>query len=277
MAKTQTHSANVANPAAVIDDERFTSTASAVADTAFPKSATFSQEVVTSKIMGPNPLKLCEELLDSAAEITGTPLEPGSVVLDLGSGTGITSCLLAREYGVRTFAVDLWSDPAENMRFFEQMGLTNRQICPIKADASQGLPFASEFFDAVVSIDSYNYFGREPGYLEERLLPYVKTGGLLYLAIPGMVEDLHHNLPPELLLSWTPDQLEYMHSIEWWKQLISPTPGAEIVAMYPLTCHEQAWADWLTCDNEYAQGDRASMEAGAGKLLNSIAIVLRKK
>lgn len=243
----------------------------------FPKSATFPSHVVTSKIMGPNPLKLCEELLDSAAVITGSSLEPGSVVLDLGSGSGITSCLLAREYGVRTFAVDLWSDPAENMRFFEQMGLTNRQICPLKADASQGLPFASEFFDAVVSIDSYNYFGREPGYLEERLLPYVKTGGLLYLAIPGMVKDLHHDLPPELLLSWTPEQLEYMRSMEWWRKLISPTPGVEIVAMYELTCHDEAWADWLACENDYARGDRASMEAGAGTLLNSLAIVLRKQ
>ena len=29
----------------------------------FPKSATFPQHIVTSKIMGPNPLKLEEELL----------------------------------------------------------------------------------------------------------------------------------------------------------------------------------------------------------------------
>ena len=236
----------------------------------FPKAGTFSVDTVQSKIMGPNPLKLCEELLSNHE------ISQGSVVLDLGSGTGITSCLLAREYGFTTYAVDLWSDPGENMRFFEEMGLTNHQICPIKADASQGLPFASNFFDAVVSIDSYNYFGRDTSYLGEKLLPYVKPGGLLYFAIPGMVKDCHDNLPPELLLSWTPDQLEYMHDMEWWRAMIEPTEGVRIEGMFELSCHEEAWADWLECDNEYAQGDRASIEAGAGKLLNSIGIVLRK-
>lgn len=238
--------------------------------TTFPKANTFPQSIIQSKIMGPNPLKLCEELLE------GHSIPEGSIVLDLGSGTGITSCLLAREYGFTTYAVDLWSEPGENMRFFEEMGLSNHQICPVKADASQGLPFATEFFDAVVSIDSYNYFGRDPEYLGGKLLPYVKTGGLLYLAIPGMVKDCHDNLPEELLLSWTPEQLEYMHDMNWWRAMIGQTEGAEIVSMREMSCHDEAWADWLACDNEYAAGDRASIEAGAGKLLNSIAIVLRK-
>ncbi len=236
----------------------------------FPKSGTFPLDVVQSKIMGPNPLKLCEELL------RGHEIPQGAVVLDLGSGTGITSCLLAREYGFATYAVDLWSDPGENMRFFEEMGLSNRQICPVKADAAQGLPFATEFFDAVVSIDAYNYFGRDRAYLGEKLLPHVKRGGLLYFAIPGMVRDCHDDLPPELLLSWTPEQLEYMHDINWWRTVIEPTRGVRIERMAPLSCHDEAWADWLACDNEYAAGDRASMEAGAGRLLNSIGIVLRR-
>ncbi|WP_165253023.1 class I SAM-dependent methyltransferase [Adlercreutzia sp. ZJ304] len=236
----------------------------------FPKSETFPLNTVQSKIMGPNPLKLCEELLHEHE------IPKNAVVLDLGSGTGITSCMLAREYGFITYAVDLWSDPGENMRFFEEMGLSNRQICPIKADATQGLPFATEFFDAVISIDSYNYFGRDSAYLGEKLLPHVKHGGLLYFAIPGMVKDCHDNLPCELLLSWTPEQLEYMHDMDWWRTMIEPTCGVHIESISSLSCHDEAWADWLTCENEYAAGDRASMEAGAGKLLNSIGIVLRK-
>ena len=110
----------------------------------------------------------------------------GSVGLDLGSGTGITSVMLAREYGFVTYAADLWSDPSENMRFFESMGLCNREIVPVKVDVQGGLPFAHEFFDSVVSIDSYNYFGRDALFLDEKLLPYVKHGGLILLAIPGM-------------------------------------------------------------------------------------------
>ncbi|MEG1820591.1 MAG: class I SAM-dependent methyltransferase [Oscillospiraceae bacterium] len=91
----------------------------------------------------------------------------------------------------------------ENQAFFEEMGLNSTQIIPVKVDAT-ALPFEKEFFDAVVSTDSYNYFGRDPSYLGEKLLPFVKHGGSIYIAIPGMKKDCHDNLPPELLLSWKP-------------------------------------------------------------------------
>lgn len=188
--------------------------------TRFPKTATFPVSLVREKIMGPNPLKLCEELL------TGSDLPHGSRVCDLGSGTGITSALLAREYGLDVYAVDLWSDPAENRAFFDSLGTPVSSIHPVKADASRGLPFCAGFFDAVVSIDSYNYYGRDSRYLDERLLPYVRTGGELHLSIPGMVHDCHDDLPSCLLASWTPEQLEYMHDMAWWKRMLGQSPGA---------------------------------------------------
>lgn len=236
----------------------------------FPKANSFDTTLVRSKIMGPNPLKLCEELLRDAA------IPSGARVCDLGSGTGITSALLAREYGFNTYAVDLWSDPVENRAFFDLLGISPETIHPVQSDASQGLPFEHAYFDAVVSIDSYNYYGRDPHYLDERLLPYVKRGGMLYLSIPGMVRDCHDNLPDCLLKSWTPEQLDYMHDMTWWRAMIEPTTGVEIVSMQPMLCTDEAWGDWLACDNEYAAGDRAAVEAGALEYLNTIVIVLRK-
>jgi len=235
----------------------------------FPKTNHFDTELVRSKIMGPNTLKLCEELLGCAR------IPRGSIVLDLGSGTGISSAMLAREYGLVTYAVDLWSDPTENMRFFESLDLTNQQIVPLKADAN-ALPFAHGFFDAVVSVDSYNYFGRDPEYLGECLLPHVKSGGLILLAIPGMVRDCHNDLPACLLASWTPEQLDYMHDMAWWRRNFAQTSGVEIACMREMACTREAWADWIACENEYARGDRAAVEAGALDYLNTIAIVLRK-
>lgn len=236
----------------------------------FPKASSFDTALVRSKIMGPNPLKLCEELLRDVR------IPCGARVCDLGSGTGITSALLAREYGFDTYAVDLWSDPEENCAFFDSLGISRDTIHPVQADASKGLPFDRDFFDAVVSIDSYNYYGRDPHYLGERLLPYVKQGGVLYLSIPGMVRDCHDNLPDCLLKSWTPEQLDYMHDMAWWRTMIEQTTDVEIVSMQPMHCTDEAWADWLACDNEYAVGDRAAVEAGALEYLNTIAIVLRK-
>jgi len=57
----------------------------------FPKANTFPQSTMRERSMGPNPLKLCEELLSCA------DIPTGSVVLDLGSGAGLTSALMARE------------------------------------------------------------------------------------------------------------------------------------------------------------------------------------
>ena len=237
----------------------------------YPKSNRFDTALAQSKIMGPNPLKLCEELLG------GTDIPCGSRVCDLGSGCGITSVMLAREYGLDVYAVDLWSDPGENMRFFESLGLSNRQAIPVKADASQGLPFATEFFDAVVSTDSYHYFGRDPEFLDERLLPYLRSGGYVYVAIPGMKKDCHDNLPKELLLSWTPEQMEYMHDTAYWRSVVSKSSMAEVLCVEEMKSNKEVWDDWLAQDNEYAVGDRKSMEAGGGKYLNFIKIVLRKK
>ena len=236
----------------------------------YPLSEKYDTPELMAKIMGPNPLKLEEELLDNHR------IPAGATVCDLGSGQGLTSVFLAKEYGFRVYAVDLWSDPEENRRFFAEMGLTDEQIVPVKADA-EALPFDKEFFDAVVTTDSYNYFGRDPAYLDERLLPFVKPGGYIYIAIPGMKQDCHDNLPPELLLSWTPEQMDYMHDTAWWSDMVSECKGAEVLSVSEMVSNEEVWADWLKQENEYAIGDRKSMEAGGGKYLNFIKIILRKK
>lgn len=236
----------------------------------YVKSEKYNTPALQAKIMGPNPIKLEEELL------LDHQIPAHAVVCDLGSGQGLTSVFLAKEYGFTVYAADLWSDPAENRAFFDAMGLDRRQIIPVKADATD-LPFEKNFFDAVVSTDSYNYFGRDERYLDDRLLPFVKPGGLVYIAIPGMKRDCHDHLPEELLLSWTPEQLDYMHDVDYWRGIVSQCRGAEVLSMREMESNDEVWADWLAQDNEYAVGDRKSMEAGGGKYLNFIAIVLWKK
>ena len=236
----------------------------------YVKSEKYNTPALQAKIMGPNPIKLEEELL------LDHQIPAHAVVCDLGSGQGLTSVFLAKEYGFTVYAADLWSDPAENRAFFDAMGLDRRQIIPVKADATD-LPFEKNFFDAVVSTDSYNYFGRDGRYLDDKLLPFVKPGGLVYIAIPGMKRDCHDHLPEELLLSWTPEQLDYMHDVDYWRGIVSQCRGAEVLSMREMESNDEVWADWLAQDNEYAVGDRKSMEAGGGKYLNFIAIVLRKK
>lgn len=235
----------------------------------YPLCEKYDPSIVRAKMMGPNPVKLEEELL------LGNQIPKGAVVMDLGSGQGLTSVFLAKEYGFRVYAADLWSDPELNQTFFDSMGVPRDQLIPVKADATD-LPFEPEFFDAVVSSDSYNYFGRDPGFLDKSLLPCVKKGGLLYIAIPGMKKDCHDHLPKELLLSWTPEQLEYLHDVPYWEWILGQCRGAEVLSVRQMDSNEECWQDWVACDNAYAVGDRKAYEAGACRWLNFIAIVLRK-
>ena len=101
------------------------------------------------------------------------------------------------------------------------------------------------FFDAVVSTDSYNYFGRDETYLDEKLLPFVKCGGYVYIAIPGMVRDCHDSLPSELLLSWTPEQLDYMHDVSYWTDMVSKCRSAKVLTVEQIQSNEEVWRTGL--------------------------------
>lgn len=237
----------------------------------YPLSKKYDTPELMAKIMGPNPLKLAEELLLNCR------IPAGATICDLGSGQGLTSVFLAKEYGFKVYASDFWSTPEEHIAFFRSMGLSDEQIQPVKTDATQGLPFAPNSLDGLISIDSYHYFGRDAALLDEKILPALKPGAYLYIAIPGMKKDCHDALPSELLLSWTPEDLETMHDVPYWTRMVGQSRDAEVIEVSEMESNENVWADWLRQENEYAVGDRKAMEAGGGKYLNFIKIVLRKK
>ncbi|HBF65855.1 MAG TPA: SAM-dependent methyltransferase, partial [Clostridium sp.] len=108
-----------------------------------------------------------------------------------------------------------------------------------------------------VSTDSYNFWGRDGEYLDAKLLPFVKSGGYLYVCVPGMKKDCHDNLPEELLLSWTPEQLAYLHDITYWKEILSHSKNADIISIYEMKGdNNELWSDWLNQENAIAVNDR---------------------
>ncbi len=106
----------------------------------------FDRFFAPQDMMGPNAVVILRELL------LAQPLQPGMRVLDLGCGKGLSSVYLAKACGVQVFAVDLWITATQNHQRFRGLGLDG-QIIPIHADAAN-LPFAEDYFDAVVSIDA---------------------------------------------------------------------------------------------------------------------------
>ncbi len=241
----------------------------------FIKTNKYDKKFVDENLMGPNSMKMLEELLQSVK------LEKGMRILDLGCGKGLTSVLLAQEFGAQVFATDLWISATQNYKTFKSMGLEN-QIIPIHSDA-ENLPYADEYFDAVVSVDSYYYFGIESGFMDTKLAPLVKKGGTIALAFPGVKKELNGVLPPEMMLSWgkvKDEILKTFHSIDWWKSLFEKSKEIEIISIKEMDCHDEAWQDWLDCENEYvdlAKNDRLSMEAGAGKYMNLISVIAKRR
>lgn len=160
-------------------------------------------------MMGPNAWRIAEELTKNL------PLRPGMRVLDLGCGRGLTTVFLAQTFGVEVFAVDLWTSATENLVRFQQAGVSHLTV-PLQFDALQ-LPFAEEFFDAVVSVDAYHYFGNNDVYFKDVLKPVLKRGGIVAIAFPGMKYEVQENLPEEMKPFWEPEALEMWHSINWWR------------------------------------------------------------
>lgn len=229
----------------------------------------FSKDFLKENMMGPNAVKILDELLE---DIT---LTPNMKILDLGCGRGLSSIRLADKYKSTVFAFDLWISATDNYQRFKSFGFKN--IVPIHGDALQ-TPFADEYFDALISIDSYHYYGRDTEVMDKYISGQVKKGGLIALAIPGLSYELHHNIPAEMLRSWTPEAISTLHSLAWWQELLSKSQTVEIISIKEMACTEDTWNDWLECtENQYAAGDVAAMAAGAGKYMTFIAIILKKK
>ena len=160
-------------------------------------------------LMGPNSLRLLDEMLEKY------PLKEGSRIMDLGCGMGITSMFLAKEAKVNVFATDLWISATQNAENFKKWNVDDR-IIPIHADAND-LPYAHEYFDAIVSIDAFHYFAAKKGFFEEKILPFIKKDGVLVVAMPGLKEELTEE-QADIMLEWfegNRDDLAITMTMRW--------------------------------------------------------------
>src|SRR5260370_40754111 len=135
----------------------------------FPRSSRYHPDWVIASVSGAaNSLWVTEWLT------TALDLRPGMRVLDLGCGRAASSIFLRREFGVQVWATDLWFSVSENIQRIRDADVEDG-VFPIHADA-RSLPFAAEFFDAILSIDSFCYYGTDDLYLNY-LAGFVKPGG----------------------------------------------------------------------------------------------------
>ena len=227
----------------------------------------YDKAFLLDTMMGPNAMRITEELAGYL------PLTPGMRILDLGCGNGISSILLAQKYDVTVFAADLWISPTENARRFASLGL-DAKVYPFLVDATKDIPFAHEYFDMIISVDSYQYFGNNESMLP-KLLPFLKKDGLIAIAVPGFNQDFPEGqLPPEVKPFWTPEW--YFYSCGWWRALWEKESGIAITSLREMDSCKQAWDEWLQSPNPHAHDDIPMMQAGAGKYFNIVQMIGRK-
>lgn len=232
----------------------------------FPLASRYHPDWVMANAMGSNTLWLTEWL---AREMD---LTPGMRVLDLGCGRAISSIFLAREFDVQVWATDLWISASENIQRIGDAGLADR-VFPLHADA-RALPFAAEFFDAIVSVDSFSYYGTDDLYLNY-LAQFVKVEGRIGIAGAGLMRELEA-VPDHLREMWSED-FWCLHSAEWWRRHWERTGILEMEVADTMPDGWRWWRDWHETSHPDNTEEIEGVKADQGECLGYVRSVGRRR
>jgi ubiquinone/menaquinone biosynthesis C-methylase UbiE len=234
----------------------------------FPRSSQYHPGwVLANASGGANSLWLTEWLT------TALGLRAGMRVLDLGCGRASSSIFLRREFGVQVWATDLWFSAAENIQRIRDAGVDDG-VFPLHADA-RSLPFAADFFDAIVCVDSFPYFGTDELYLNY-LAHFVKPGGLIGIAGAGLAREIEGAVPDHLQKWWTQD-FWACHSAAWLRRHWERTEIMEVALADTMPDGWQFWLEWQKAVAPDNAVEIQAVEADAGRYLAYVRLVGRRR
>jgi len=234
----------------------------------FPRTSRYHPEwVVANASGGANALWLIEWLAEALQ------LRSEMRVLDLGCGRASSSIFLRREFGVQVWATDLWINASENMQRIRDAGLEDG-VFPLHSDA-RSLPFAGEFFDAIVCVDSFPYFGTDTLYLNY-LAHFVKPGGRIGIVGAGMAHELEGAVPKHLRKVWTQD-FWALHSALWWRQHWERTGIVDIELADTMPDGWKFWFDWQRAVAPDNATEIKAVEMDRGRYLGYVRVVGRRR
>jgi cyclopropane fatty-acyl-phospholipid synthase-like methyltransferase len=192
----------------------------------FPKASQYDPAWVRKHSMGENVLFNLESLTKSL------DLKAGMRVLDLGCGKAISSIFLAKEFNVKVWAVDEAISASDNYQRIREAGCED-QVTPIEADA-RALPFAEEYFDVVIVVDSYTYFGTDEKYLPY-IARFIKPGGHIAIVDVCFTKEIETlSQVPDFLRQDYQNYWYFIHTIDWWKKLWEKTGLVDVQAAQQL-------------------------------------------
>lgn len=243
----------------------------------FPRSMKYDGNWMMDNHMGPNAIWLAEWLCEEAG------IERGMRVLDLGCGKAISSIFIAKEFGAQVWAADLWIGPDNNFRRACEQGVGNL-VYPVKAEA-HSLPFPAGFFDAVISVDSYQYFGTDELYISY-IGRFIKPGGFMGAAVPGLMRDIAGDVPAHLIepqsngkVFWDPECISFKTKA-FWKRLWEASGALTGVKTETL---KDGWRHWRDFENvlqlsgkNMFPSDAEALEKDEGKYIGFVKITGRR-
>jgi len=235
----------------------------------FPRSSQYHPDwIVTCVSGGANALWLTEWLAEAVE------LRSGLRVLDLGCGRAASSVFLRREFGVQVWAADLWFSASENLQRIRDAGVED-SVFPIHTDA-RSLPFAGEFFDAILSIDSFPYYGTDDLYLEY-LARFLKPGGQLGIAGAGLMQEMSGAVPGHLAEWWAAERPLGLHSAAWWRRHWERSGILDVSVADTLPDGWRFWVDWLTAIAPDNLTEIRALETDAGRHCGYVRAVGRRR
>jgi len=234
----------------------------------FPRSNRYNPEWIVARCSGgANALWLTEwlcELLD---------LRPGMRVLDLGCGRAMSSIFLHREFGVEVWATDLWFSAGDNLQCVRDAGIS-QGVYPIHADA-HALPFAADFFDVIVSIDSFEYYGTDDTYMHY-LARLLKPGGVIAIANVGLTREFDGEVPA-LLRGWWEPVMACLHTHAWWQRHWQRSGVLEVTYADSMAGAWQLWLEWLRTIAPDNRLEIETLERDRGENLTYVRAVARRR
>jgi cyclopropane fatty-acyl-phospholipid synthase-like methyltransferase len=234
----------------------------------FPRSSKYHPEwIIASASGGANSLWLIEWLAETLN------LEAGMRVLDLGCGLAASSIFLRREYGVQVWATDLWFGASENLHRIRDAGVDDG-VFPIHADA-RSLPFAADFFDAAVSIDSFPYYGTDDLYLNY-IARFVRVGGAVGIAGAGLMQEIEGPVPDHLRAWWEPG-MWCLHSAAWWRRHWERTGLVTLDVADTMAEGWQAWLEWQRAVAPENVTEIEAVQADRGRFMGYVRLVGRRR
>jgi SAM-dependent methyltransferase len=177
-------------------------------------------------------------------------------------------------------AADLWVKPSENWIRIIEANVAS-EVMPLQVEAHD-LKFAQHYFDAIVSLDAYHYFGTDDLYLAY-LIQFLRPEGQLGIAVPAVSEELDGKVPEHLSDQWDWD-FHAFHSPGWWNKHWWKLGKVHVEHADLLPNGWRHWLRWeqlgavIASDRwrERCAGWARHLEADGGRALGFTRVVARK-